>query len=94
MSLALEVCAPETLLPRALAIARSPCGASATAMSLSKQALQASLQSELSTMLDLEAAGQAIAAGSEHAAEAVRRFVAKEPPQFQWPTQLQKIKSD
>lgn len=85
MGLALEVLAPDLLLPRATAIARSFCGASATAMSLSKQALQASLQSELGTLLDMEAAAQAIAGSSEHAAESVRRFAAKEPAQFQWP---------
>lgn len=55
-------------------------------MSLSKRALQASLQSELATMLDLEALSQPIAASSEHTAEAaVRRFAAKEPAQFRWP---------
>jgi enoyl-CoA hydratase/carnithine racemase len=85
MGLALEVLAPAALLPRALAIAHSFEGASATAMSLSKQALQASLQSDLGTMLDLEASAQAIAAGSDHARESVRRFVAREPAQFQWP---------
>ncbi|GAP38111.1 enoyl-CoA hydratase [Piscinibacter sakaiensis] len=86
MGLALEVLAPEALLPRAQAIAQSFAGASATAMSLSKKALQASLQSELPTMLDLEALAQPIAAGSEYAAEAVRRFAAKEPAQFRWPS--------
>ena len=77
--------APEALLPRALAIAHSFEGASATAMSLSKQALQASLQSELATMLALEAAGQAIASGSAYALEAMRRFANKEAAQFRWP---------
>ena len=86
MGLALEVCAPEALLARAQAITRSFCGASATAMSLSKRALQSSLQSDLSSMLDMEAAAQAIAGGSEHAAEAVRRFMTKQAAQFQWPT--------
>ena len=85
MGLALEVLSPEALLPRAMEIARSFEGASATALSLSKQALQASLQSELGAMLDLEAAGQAIASGSDYAKESVRRFAAKEPPQFRWP---------
>jgi enoyl-CoA hydratase/carnithine racemase len=85
MGLALEILEPEALLPRARAIAHSFEGASGTAMSLSKQALQASLQSELATMLDLEALAQPIAAGSDYAAEAVRRFAAKEPAQFRWP---------
>ncbi|NUZ06130.1 enoyl-CoA hydratase/isomerase family protein [Piscinibacter koreensis] len=82
---ALEVHAPDALLTRANAIAASFCGAPPTAMSLSKRALQVSLQSELEAMLDLEAAGQAIAATSDYTAEALRRFAAKEAPQFRWP---------
>lgn len=85
MGLALEVLTPEALLPRALALARSFEGASAIALSLSKRALQASLQSDLDSMLDLEAAGQAIASGSDYTREAVRRFAGKEPAQFRWP---------
>ncbi len=85
IGLALEVLAPAQLLPRAHAIAHSFCGASAVAMRLSKRALHASLQSELAVMLDMEAAGQALASGSAYAQEAVRRFAAKEPPQFAWP---------
>lgn len=85
MGLAMEVLAPDALMARAMAIASSFVGASSTALSLSKQALQASLQSELTTMLDLEAAGQAIAVGSDFARESIRRFAAKEPAQFRWP---------
>lgn len=85
MNLALEVHAPEALLARALEIAGSFEGASAVAMSLSKQALHASLQSDLSTMLDMEATAQAVAGGSEYARESVRRFAARERAQFHWP---------
>lgn len=85
MGLALEVLAPEALLPRALAIARSFEGGSPVALGLSKRALQASLQSDLRTILDLEAAAQAIAGASDYVREAVRRFKDKEPAQFQWP---------
>lgn len=85
MGLAMEVVAPERLMARALELARSFEGASATAVSLSKQALQKSLQCDLETMLNLEAAGQAIAGGSDYARESVRRFAAKEPAQFRWP---------
>jgi len=85
IGLALEALSAEALLPRALEIAASFVGTSAVAMSLSKQALQASLQSDLATMLELEASGQAIASGSEYTRESVRRFAAKEPPQFRWP---------
>lgn len=85
MNLALEVLAPEALLPRALEIAHSFEGASATAMSLSKRALQASLQTDLDAMLDMEVTAQAVAGGSEYARESVRRFAAREPAQFHWP---------
>lgn len=84
MGLAMEVLAPDDLLPRARAIAHSFEGASALALSLSKQALQASLQSGLDGMLDMEAAGQSLAAGSDYARESVRRFAAREPAQFKW----------
>lgn len=85
MNLALEVHPPEQLMARALEIARSFETASATALSLSKQALQSSLQSDLATMLDMEATAQAIAGGSEYARESVRRFSARESAQFRWP---------
>ncbi|ABF12380.1 enoyl-CoA hydratase/isomerase family protein [Cupriavidus metallidurans] len=84
MGLAMEVLAPEALMTRAIEIARSFESASGTAMSLSKQALQKSLQCDLETMLDLEATGQAIAAGSDYTRESIRRFAAKESPQFRW----------
>jgi 2-(1,2-epoxy-1,2-dihydrophenyl)acetyl-CoA isomerase len=86
IGLALEAHAPEALLARARAIAGSLAQGPALAFQLSKQALNASLQSELSTMLDLEAAAQPIAASSEFAADAVRRFAAREPACFRWPT--------
>jgi enoyl-CoA hydratase/carnithine racemase len=85
MGLALEVLTPAALLPRAVQIAASLATGSALAFSLSKQALNASLQSDLGTMLDLEAAGQALAGGSDFTREAVRRFAAREPAAFQWP---------
>ena len=85
MGLALEILPPEALLPRALALAHSFEGASATAVRLSKRALRQSLDSELAPMLDLEAAGQAVASGSDYAREAGRRFAAREPAQFRWP---------
>lgn len=85
MNLAMEMHTPYRLLERALEIAHSFVGASALAMSLSKQALQASLQSDLSTMLDMEATSQAMAGASDYARESVRRFASREPAQFRWP---------
>lgn len=85
MGLALEALPPSALLPRALAMAHSFEGASATALRLSKQALFRSLNSDLAGMLDLEAAGQALVLGSDYVRDAVRRFGAREPAQFAWP---------
>ncbi|MFT3820853.1 MAG: enoyl-CoA hydratase/isomerase family protein [Rubrivivax sp.] len=85
LGLALEVLAPVALLSRAQALARSLGDGPALAFGLSKQALNASLQSELTTMLDLEAAAQALAGSSDYAADAVRRFAAREPARLQWP---------
>jgi 2-(1,2-epoxy-1,2-dihydrophenyl)acetyl-CoA isomerase len=85
MGLALESHAPEALLPRAVALGRSFEGGSPTAFSLSKQALQASLQSDFATMLEMEASAQAIAGSSAYFRESVRRFAAREPAQFRWP---------
>jgi enoyl-CoA hydratase/carnithine racemase len=86
MGLALEVLPPAALLPRAQEIAASLGSGPPVAFALSKQALNASLQSDLPAMLDLEAAGQALAGGSEFTREAVRRLVAREPAAFRWPT--------
>lgn len=85
MGIAMEVCTADALLPRAQAMARSFCGASTAALAIGKQSLNASMQSDLHTMLELEASGQAVAIGSDYLKEAARRFVAKEPAQFRWP---------
>ncbi len=85
LGIAMEVLPADALLPRAQAIARSFAGASPVAMGLSKRALQGSLGNDLHTLLETEAQGQALAAGSDYAKEAVRRFAAREPAQFRWP---------
>jgi 2-(1,2-epoxy-1,2-dihydrophenyl)acetyl-CoA isomerase len=82
LGLALEVQPSDELLTRTLAIAASWRGASALATSLAKQALNRAPESDLATLLDLEGSGQALAMTSDYHAEAVRRFIAKEPPLF------------
>lgn len=85
MGLALEVLAGVDLLPRALEMALAFCGASPTTLSATKQALDASLQSELEMMLTREASIQGVALSTAYVAEAARRFALKEVPQFLWP---------
>ncbi len=85
MGLALEVLAPEDLLPRAAELAASLVDGPSLAFALSKRALNASLNSDLNTMLDMEAAAQSVAGSSAFTREAVRRFAAREPAAFRWP---------
>ncbi len=88
IGLALEALPPADLLPRAQQLARSLANGSPTAFALSKQALNAALGADLPTLLEMEAAGQSIAGGSEFNVEALRRFAAREPSLLQWPAEL------
>jgi 2-(1,2-epoxy-1,2-dihydrophenyl)acetyl-CoA isomerase len=85
LGIALELLEPADLLPRARALALALAGASPTALAITKEALNASLGSDLDTMLQIEASAQGIAGTSDYAREAFRRFAAKEPARFQWP---------
>jgi 2-(1,2-epoxy-1,2-dihydrophenyl)acetyl-CoA isomerase len=70
---------------RSMGLARALCGASPQALSLAKDALNASLGNELDAMLQMEASGQGIAGTTEYALDAFRRFADKQPGRFQWP---------
>lgn len=85
LGIAMEVHAPELVVPRAMAIARSFTQASPLALSLSKRALNASPSSDLSTMLMLEADGQGISMTSEYHLAALDRFLSKQKPLYAWP---------
>ena len=81
-----EIVPEKNLLERARDMAYSFTRSSPLALSLTKSALAVTLESDLSTMLGLEAAGQALAMNSEYHQDAAQRFKNKEPMQFQWPT--------
>ena len=85
MNIALEALAPEA--PDAARNGTGPQsrGCIADGIQPLKRALAATLQSDLETMLDMEASSQAIALSSAYFREAIRRFAAKEPAQFCWP---------
>lgn len=85
MGLALEVHPADHLHARVLELARAIARGSPTALSLTKKALDAAMQSDLSTMLDLEAAGQAIALASAAHRQAVEAFARKEGARYVWP---------
>lgn len=79
-----EIVAPEALLPRAQAIARSFVGASPTAVGLIKRTLEHGAPS-LAQALDAEASAQAVAAGTAAHRDAVNAFLNKQPLPFRWP---------
>jgi len=85
LGIVFEVHDAENLHARAQALAHSFVDAPPTAVSLTKRAVSASLGSDLQTMLELEAAGQALAFGTEYHRGAVARFGRKEPALFRWP---------
>jgi 2-(1,2-epoxy-1,2-dihydrophenyl)acetyl-CoA isomerase len=84
LGIATELQSPEGLLPRALALADSFAAASPLALSLVKR--MAADPGALEAAFDAEANGQALCFQSPSHKEAVRRFLDKQPPAFQWPT--------
>ena len=85
LGIVLEVVEADALMQRARTLAGALTNASPLAVSLTKNALNSSLGSDLQTMLDIEAAGQGIAGASDYAKESFRRFAAREPARFVWP---------
>lgn len=85
MGIVFEIQPAERLASRARQLALSFNQASATALSITKRCLNASLNSSLTTMLEMEASGQAVARSSNYHRNAVTRFLQKQPPAFEWP---------
>jgi 2-(1,2-epoxy-1,2-dihydrophenyl)acetyl-CoA isomerase len=85
LGIAMELQPAERLLARARMLARSFVDASPVAVRHIKQDVARSLASDLPTMLALEAEHQARCFDTAYQAEAVERFLAKQPPRFEWP---------
>jgi 2-(1,2-epoxy-1,2-dihydrophenyl)acetyl-CoA isomerase len=83
LGIAMELHEPDRLMPRALALAATFANASPLAVSLIKRALTD--PGALDGLLDTEANAQALAFGTTEHREAVRRFLDKQPPAFDWP---------
>lgn len=84
MGMVFEVVAESQVHSRAQALAASMSKLPLTALSLTKRLFNASLNSDLNTMLDLEAAGQGIARSTAFHREAAARFIDKRPPVYRW----------
>jgi len=71
-------------LPASITLAQRFRPASTLAIGLSKSILNQSFQHDLQSVLDIEAAAQAIANNSDYHRDAARRFLGKEPALFDW----------
>ncbi len=85
MGIVFEVQLEGVIDQRAQALASSMSRLPLTALSLTKRIFNASLNSDLNTMLELEAAGQGIARSTSFHKEAAVRFMGKGPALYQWP---------
>ena len=85
LGIAMEVVPADALMARAQALAASFVGASALAVSLIKRDVTMALASDLSTLLANEADHQAMCFETPYQAEAVQRFLDKQPAMFNWP---------
>lgn len=86
MGIVFEIQQQDQIDERARQIALSMAQLPMAALAITKRGFNASLNSDLDTMLELEAAGQGVARSSEYHQDAARRFVSKEPQRFQWPS--------
>lgn len=82
IGLAMEVHAPEALLPRAREIAAQMCDASPVAFALTKSIASRAMELDSETLLAMEAQAQAVCLTSAYHREALDRFTRKQPPRF------------
>ncbi|HSV36486.1 MAG TPA: enoyl-CoA hydratase/isomerase family protein [Ramlibacter sp.] len=85
LGIAMELHESAELLPRALALAGSFAGASPLAVSLLKRI--AADPGAMEAAFEAEANAQALCFQSASHRDALQRFLDKQPPAFQWPTQ-------
>jgi enoyl-CoA hydratase/carnithine racemase len=90
LGIVLEVVPQGRVLERAQQMATCFANAAPAALAMTKRAFNASMNSSLDTMMDIEAAGQAVARTTAWHTDAVQRFLNKQPSAFQWPASLDK----
>lgn len=82
IGIAMEVVAPDALLPRAMEMAAMMVEASPTAFALTKSITARSLELDSEALLAMEAQAQSICLTSRYHQEALERFTQKLPPRF------------
>lgn len=88
LGIVLEIAPKGRVLERAQQMAQCFANAAPAALAMTKRAMNVSLNSSLDTMMDIEAAGQAVARTTQWHRDAVNRFLNKQPSAFQWPASL------
>ncbi len=88
LGIVLEITPQARVLERAQQMAVCFANAAPAALAMTKRALNVSMNSSLDTMMDIEAAGQAVARTTDWHTDAVQRFLSKKPSAFQWPASL------
>jgi len=83
MGIAYRVLPPDALMPEAIAMARKLTLGSPAAMGMAKSVLNSSYQTDLRTVLDLEASANGIGFETDYHKDAIGRFLRKEPFVFQ-----------
>ncbi|MCD0501426.1 enoyl-CoA hydratase/isomerase family protein [Bordetella petrii] len=84
MGIVFEIHPESRVHQRARSLAASMSQLPLAALSLTKRLFNASLNSDMNTMLDMEAAGQGIARSTEYHRAAAARFMEKQSPLYQW----------
>lgn len=82
LSIVYRVVSAESLLADAQSLAERLCQASTTSIGIAKSILNSSFQSELRTVLDLEASANGICFETQYHRDAIGRFLEKRPFQF------------
>lgn len=88
LGIVLEVTPQGRTLERAQQMAACLAQAAPAALAMTKRAFNVSLNSSLDSMMDIESSAQAVARTTQWHADAVQRFLTKQPAAFQWPKEL------
>lgn len=84
LGIAMEIYPAETLYDEAQKLAERLCLASTPAQGLTKRILNQSFNLDASALVEMEASAQSILFQTDYHKEAIRRFVDKEPLEFNW----------
>ena len=84
LGIVMEVYPAEDLQTAAMALARRMQDASPAAFAVTKRVTNQAFDNDAASIVEMEAAGQAVCLASDYHADAVNRFVEKKPLRFNW----------